>query len=143
MWNKIKKVYITLSQDSNIKVVQMILLEFEQWVRRCTMISKKIACSQQPLNSTTQLNAKSRRCSVIVSKPKPKKDTNYEVVNANRNVLGKILTLSANAALSFPLYHVALSLAYPDRTTQKSYWKSFKREVVILLIPTSNERFQP
>ena len=48
------------------------------------------------------------------SKPKPKKDTNYEVVKANRNVLGKHLTLSANAqqlidfeaALSLPLYHV-------------------------------------
>ena len=66
-----------------------------------------------------------------VSKPKPKKDTNYEVVKANRNVLGKLLILSANAeqlidfegALSFPLYHVPLSLAYPDRikrSTQKS-----------------------
>ena len=45
------KVYITSAQDSNIKVVQMILLESEQWGRRCTMISKKIACSLQPLNS--------------------------------------------------------------------------------------------
>ena len=59
-----------------------------------------------------------------VSKPKPKKDTNYEVKKANWNVLGKLLTLSANAqqlidfeaALSFPLYHVPISLAYPDRT---------------------------
>ena len=32
-----------------------------------------------------------------VSKPKPKKDTDYEVMKANRNVLGKLLTLSANA----------------------------------------------
>ena len=66
-----------------------------------------------------------------VRKPKPKKGINYEVVKANWNVLGKLLTLSANAqqlidfeaALSFPLYHVSLSLAYPDRTkrsTQKS-----------------------
>ena len=32
-----------------------------------------------------------------VSKSKPKKDTNYEVVKANWNVLGKLLALSANA----------------------------------------------
>ena len=74
-----------------------------------------------------------------VSKPKPKKDTNYEVVKANRNVLGKLLTLSANAqqlidfeaALSFPLYHVPLSLAYPDctkRSTQKSKLLKFVLE---------------
>ena len=62
------KVYITSAQDSNIKVVQMILLESEQWVKRCSMISKKIACSLQPLNSTTQSNAKSRRCSVMLAK---------------------------------------------------------------------------
>ena len=63
-----------------------------------------------------------------VSKPKPKKDTNYEVVKANRNVFGKLLTLSANVqqlidfkeALSFPLYHVLLSLSYPDRTKRST-----------------------
>ena len=67
------KVYITSAQDSNIKVVQMILLESEQWVRRCTMISKKIACSLQPINSTTQSNTKSRRCSVRLAKPSRRK----------------------------------------------------------------------
>ena len=73
-----------------------------------------------------------------VSKPKPKKDTNYEVVKANRNVLGKLLTLSANAqqlidfeaALSFPPYHVSLSLAYPDRT-KRSTQKSKLLEIVL------------
>ena len=59
-------------------------------------------------------------------------------MNANRNVLGKLLTLSANAqqlidfeaALSFPLYHVPLSLAYPDRT-KRSTQKSKLLEIVL------------
>ena len=138
MWNKKKKLYITSAEDSNIKLVQMILLESEQWVRRCTMISKKIACSLQPLNSTTQSNAKSRRCSVMLANPSRKKDTNYEAVKAKWNVLGKLLTLSANAqklidfeaALSFPLSHVPLSLAYPDRT-KRSTKKSKLSETVL------------
>ena len=59
-------------------------------------------------------------------------------MNANRNVLGKLLTLSANAqqlidfeaALSFPPYHVSLSLAYPDRT-KRSTQKSKLLEIVL------------
>ena len=65
------------------------------------------------------------------SVPKKKKDAKSQVVEANRNVLAKLLTLSENAkepidfgnALEYPLYHVPLSLAYPEgskRTTQKS-----------------------
>ena len=73
-----------------------------------------------------------------VSKAKSKKDANYEVVKANRNVLGKLLTLSANAqqlidfeaALSFPPYHVSLSLAYPDRT-KRSTQKGTLLEIVL------------
>ena len=65
------------------------------------------------------------------SKPKKKKDVKSQVVEANRNVLAKLLTLAANAqepidfgnALEYSLYYVPLSLAYPDgskRSTQKS-----------------------
>ena len=86
-------------------------------------------------STTTEFHRKIKREKPTLfsdlSKPKPKKDATCEVVKANRNILGKLLTLSANAkqpidfeqALSFPLYHVPLSLAYPDgskRSTQKS-----------------------
>ena len=65
------------------------------------------------------------------SKPKGKDNKKCDIIEANRNVLAKLLTLSANAqepidfnkALEYPLYHVPLSLAYPDgskRSTQKS-----------------------
>lgn len=62
---------------------------------------------------------------------KAKKNGKYEVVEANRSVLEKLLTISSNAkepidfnrALEFPLYHLPLSLAHPDgkiRSTSKS-----------------------
>ena len=61
-------------------------------------------------------------------KTKRKKDNSSEVIKANRNVLGKLLTLSANArqpidfqkALTYPLYDVPLSLAFPDGTQRSN-----------------------
>lgn len=72
------------------------------------------------------------------SMPKPRKDNNYEVVEANRNILGKLVTLSANArqpidfqkALSFPLYHMfllALLILIVQNVQHRkvSFWESF------------------
>ena len=72
------------------------------------------------------------------SKAKRKKDNTSEVIKANRNILGKLLTLSANAqqpidfekALSYPLYHVPLSLAFPDGT-KRSNQKSKLLEIIM------------
>ena len=72
------------------------------------------------------------------SKAKRKKDNTSEHIKANRNVLGKLLTLSANPqqpidfkkALSYPLYHVPLSLAFPDGT-KRSNQKSKLLEIVM------------
>eukprot|EP00111_Clytia_hemisphaerica_P010880 TCONS_00031825-protein len=70
-------------------------------------------------------------------KPKQKKNKSAEVIKANSNVLGKLLTLSANAqqpidfqqALSYPLYDVPLSLAFPDGT-KRSNQKSKLLEII-------------
>ena len=105
----------------------MILLESKQWVTDF----KKDCLFSTTIKFHDTIKRQKPTLFSDVSKPKPKKDTNYEVVKANQNVLGKLLTLSANAqqlidfeaALSFPLYHVPFSLAYPDRAkrpTQKS-----------------------
>jgi len=59
------------------------------------------------------------------------KDAKVKTVEANRNILGKLISLSAkyekpidlDIAMSYPLYHVPLSLANPDgskKSTQKS-----------------------
>ena len=130
-----KKLYITSAQDSNIKVDLVGIRTIGQALYN--------DFKKDRLFSTTikfHDTIKRQKPTLIsdVSKPKPKKDTNYEVVKANRNVLGKLLTLSANAqqlidfeaALSFPLYHVPLSLAYPDRT-KRSTQKSKLLEIVL------------
>lgn len=60
-----------------------------------------------------------------------KKDNKIKIVEANRNILGKLLSLSTKherpidleAVMAYPLYPVPLSMAYPDgtkRSTQKS-----------------------
>ena len=72
------------------------------------------------------------------SKAKRKKDNTFEVIKANRNILSKLLTLSANAqqpiefekVLSYPLFHVPLSLAFPDGT-KRSNQKSKLLEIIM------------
>ena len=72
------------------------------------------------------------------SKAKQKKDNTSKVIKANCNMLGKLLTLSANAqqpidfekALSYPLYHVPMSLAFPDGT-KRSNQKSKLLEIIM------------
>ena len=78
-------------------------------------------------------------CSVTQEvKQNEKKDNTSEVIKANRSILGKLLTLSANAqqlidfekALSYPFYNVPLSLAFPDGTKRLNQ-KSKLQEIIM------------
>ena len=63
-----------------------------------------------------------------VGKKKKKEDTKAEVTKANRNILGKLFSLSARfeepidfaEALSYPLFPVPLSLSFPHGTKRKT-----------------------
>ena len=72
------------------------------------------------------------------STAKRKKENTSEVIKANCNIVGKLLTLSANAqqpinfekALPYPFYHVPLKLAFPDGT-KRSNQISKRLEIVM------------
>ena len=97
---------------------------YDQFLQQRIRSNEKNFHDTLPRNKTTLFNDS--------GKVDRKIDSNKtEVIKANRNILGKLLCLSAKTAeaidfskaLTYPLYPVPLSLAHPDgtkRQTQKS-----------------------
>eukprot|EP00111_Clytia_hemisphaerica_P017066 TCONS_00050552-protein len=81
--------------------------------------------------------------SQTLKKTKTKKSNSSEVIKANQNILGKLLTLSSimkqpidfEKALSYPLYDVPLSLAFPDGTK-----RSNQKSLLLDIIKATNSR---
>ena len=96
---------------------------YDQFLRERIHSREKAFTDALPRNKPTLFSSTSKKVKSA--------STSSEVVKANRNILGKLLSLSArfeepidfSRALQYPLYPVPLSLSFPDgtkRQTQKS-----------------------